>query len=218
MPQRPPCALRDQLEILHKLAELGHAADVWAVRAAATCVESNCREARKQLGGHAWEIRGILERFGESPAGVRLIETDTLLPNGCPSMLVDARLRTRRVDFPDGSAEQLPAGRTYLLMNRRAWRDWGAARSARSICCSEIFSPLTQEADDWLPDGDRPKCAGCRKTFGLTRRRHHCRACGEIFCDPCAPHTPKMTPGGKELRLRLCLLCNGRFSFVQGGE
>eukprot|EP01064_Diplonema_japonicum_P000155 TRINITY_DN1009_c1_g1_i1.p1 TRINITY_DN1009_c1_g1~~TRINITY_DN1009_c1_g1_i1.p1 ORF type:complete len:293 (+),score=35.89 TRINITY_DN1009_c1_g1_i1:46-924(+) len=35
---------------------------------------------------------------------------------------------------------------------------------------------------EWL-DGDC--CTRCEKGFKLTRRKHHCRLCGKVFCDKC---------------------------------
>jgi len=35
----------------------------------------------------------------------------------------------------------------------------------------------------WIPDADRPECNLCKATFGWFTRQHHCRTCGEIFCD-----------------------------------
>lgn len=36
----------------------------------------------------------------------------------------------------------------------------------------------------WVPDSDRIACFHCEKPFSfLTTRRHHCRLCGEVFCD-----------------------------------
>eukprot|EP01124_Arcella_intermedia_P027653 TRINITY_DN5457_c0_g1_i1.p2 TRINITY_DN5457_c0_g1~~TRINITY_DN5457_c0_g1_i1.p2 ORF type:complete len:119 (-),score=6.71 TRINITY_DN5457_c0_g1_i1:35-391(-) len=37
----------------------------------------------------------------------------------------------------------------------------------------------------WLPDTSREECAGCLSEFSVFLRRHHCRACGDIFCDTC---------------------------------
>jgi hypothetical protein len=37
----------------------------------------------------------------------------------------------------------------------------------------------------WVPDRNREKCNGCGKAFGTFTRKHHCRLCGEIFCDAC---------------------------------
>ncbi|PAA46678.1 hypothetical protein BOX15_Mlig002021g4 [Macrostomum lignano] len=38
----------------------------------------------------------------------------------------------------------------------------------------------------WVPDHQRSRCAGCAATFWKAiRRRHHCRACGDVFCHAC---------------------------------
>ncbi|XP_060079177.1 rabenosyn-5-like [Ylistrum balloti] len=42
----------------------------------------------------------------------------------------------------------------------------------------------------WLPDKMIPSCPTCGRTFGLTRRRHHCRLCGDIMCDKCSHFMP----------------------------
>lgn len=41
----------------------------------------------------------------------------------------------------------------------------------------------------WAPDSIATHCASCRRDFNLTRRKHHCRSCGEIFCNTCSEHT-----------------------------
>lgn len=37
----------------------------------------------------------------------------------------------------------------------------------------------------WVVDYERRTCTGCTLAFTTFRRRHHCRACGEIFCARC---------------------------------
>lgn len=37
----------------------------------------------------------------------------------------------------------------------------------------------------WKPDADAMTCMQCNDEFTLLNRRHHCRACGEIFCHQC---------------------------------
>ncbi|GAB5358583.1 hypothetical protein AAMO2058_000470900 [Amorphochlora amoebiformis] len=40
--------------------------------------------------------------------------------------------------------------------------------------------------DLWIADQLRPYCCRCRKEFHrITKWRHHCRLCGEVFCDTC---------------------------------
>lgn len=38
----------------------------------------------------------------------------------------------------------------------------------------------------WTADSQRPQCHGCNKDFSPIRWQHHCRSCGEIFCDDCS--------------------------------
>eukprot|EP01091_Cochliopodium_minus_P015171 TRINITY_DN5317_c0_g1_i1.p1 TRINITY_DN5317_c0_g1~~TRINITY_DN5317_c0_g1_i1.p1 ORF type:complete len:1070 (-),score=409.82 TRINITY_DN5317_c0_g1_i1:87-3296(-) len=46
----------------------------------------------------------------------------------------------------------------------------------------------------WIPDKDVAKCEQCDTKFTLTKRRHHCRACGHIFCSNCTKIKMVLTP------------------------
>lgn len=37
----------------------------------------------------------------------------------------------------------------------------------------------------WAPDSAIHNCVGCHKRFDQIRRKHHCRLCGQIFCEAC---------------------------------
>ena len=37
----------------------------------------------------------------------------------------------------------------------------------------------------WIPDRAATKCYGCGAVFSFWTRKHHCRACGRIFCAEC---------------------------------
>ena len=46
----------------------------------------------------------------------------------------------------------------------------------------------------WLPDEYVGKCVKCRTEFGLiTQRKHHCRACGLIYCSNCCSQFNKQS-------------------------
>lgn len=47
--------------------------------------------------------------------------------------------------------------------------------------------------DHWKPDSEATLCdaASCTRTFSYFTRRHHCRRCGNIFCDA---HSPYLIP------------------------
>lgn len=40
-------------------------------------------------------------------------------------------------------------------------------------------------APTWLPDSEAESCLKCSVKFSFRKRRHHCRACGLIFCSNC---------------------------------
>mmetsp|Transcript_59378 Transcript_59378/g.145265 ORF Transcript_59378/g.145265 Transcript_59378/m.145265 type:complete len:2104 (+) Transcript_59378:138-6449(+) len=40
----------------------------------------------------------------------------------------------------------------------------------------------------WMPDRLCKTCYACEKEFTVFRRRHHCRICGQIFCNACSAH------------------------------
>ncbi|XP_044243246.1 RUN and FYVE domain-containing protein 1 isoform X4 [Ursus arctos] len=38
----------------------------------------------------------------------------------------------------------------------------------------------------WLKDDEATHCKQCEKEFSISRRKHHCRHCGHIFCNSCS--------------------------------
>ncbi|EFA84103.1 pleckstrin domain-containing protein [Heterostelium album PN500] len=58
----------------------------------------------------------------------------------------------------------------------------------------------------WLKDQMVKACMHCSSSFTMTRRRHHCRKCGKIYCNDCCPVTDlsQYLPGKKA---RICKTC-----------
>jgi hypothetical protein len=67
----------------------------------------------------------------------------------------------------------------------------------------------------WENDAAAANCTNCQVPFSFTKRRHHCRRCGHIFCSACSDHTrtlPRVIqrPGSSTLehgRVRVCTAC-----------
>ncbi|BFF92192.1 RUN and FYVE domain-containing protein 2 [Drosophila madeirensis] len=61
----------------------------------------------------------------------------------------------------------------------------------------------------WAPDSIASHCTGCEREFNLTRRKHHCRSCGEIFCKACSEHSlPLLNAQGQPGKpVRVCNAC-----------
>jgi hypothetical protein len=73
--------------------------------------------------------------------------------------------------------------------------------------------PVFQESDamftadnapEWV-DGD--KCHRCRVAFSTFMRKHHCRACGQVFCGQCSAKSSTLPKYGIEKEVRVCDTC-----------
>ncbi|MDP2434624.1 MAG: ankyrin repeat domain-containing protein [archaeon] len=60
---------------------------------------------------------------------------------------------------------------------------------------------------DWLPDEVCSSCQQCSREFGFTRRRHHCRYCGQVVCADCSPTPFPIHRFNIDSPVRLCRLC-----------
>uniref|UniRef100_A0A8C2UQX2 FYVE, RhoGEF and PH domain-containing protein 4 n=1 Tax=Chinchilla lanigera TaxID=34839 RepID=A0A8C2UQX2_CHILA len=58
---------------------------------------------------------------------------------------------------------------------------------------------LGKRAPRWIRDNEVTMCMKCRESFNaLTRRRHHCRACGHVVCWKCSDYKAQLEyDGGK---------------------
>mmetsp|Transcript_104850 Transcript_104850/g.296578 ORF Transcript_104850/g.296578 Transcript_104850/m.296578 type:complete len:483 (+) Transcript_104850:97-1545(+) len=68
--------------------------------------------------------------------------------------------------------------------------------------------------ENWVKDECVTNCGMCLAEFGLATRRHHCRACGNIFCAQCCGEKTPYTPGSRrgeanytEKPKRVCKAC-----------
>lgn len=59
-------------------------------------------------------------------------------------------------------------------------------------------------APEWM-DGN--SCHRCRIQFNVINRRHHCRACGQVFCNACSSKNMSLPKFGIEKEVRVCDAC-----------
>ncbi|NWT12790.1 ZFY16 protein, partial [Vireo altiloquus] len=65
----------------------------------------------------------------------------------------------------------------------------------------------------WVPDSEAPNCMNCQAKFTFTKRRHHCRACGKVFCGSCCKRKCKLQYMEKEARV-----CTGCYDDINRGK
>ncbi|KAL6656821.1 hypothetical protein ACP70R_004601 [Stipagrostis hirtigluma subsp. patula] len=67
--------------------------------------------------------------------------------------------------------------------------------------------PVDEVKDHWVPDEVAKKCHSCGVDFSPFNRRHHCRNCGEIFCDKCSQGRIALTAEDNAPLVRVCDRC-----------
>ncbi|XP_068608778.1 zinc finger FYVE domain-containing protein 16 [Brachionichthys hirsutus] len=69
----------------------------------------------------------------------------------------------------------------------------------------EVEEELGSRQPTWVPDSEAPDCMNCYQRFTFTKRRHHCRACGKVYCAACCNRRCKLRYLDKEARV--CVVC-----------
>eukprot|EP00756_Hemistasia_phaeocysticola_P012371 Hpha_TRINITY_DN15191_c3_g2::TRINITY_DN15191_c3_g2_i2::g.128344::m.128344 len=90
---------------------------------------------------------------------------------------------------------------------RREKRSAAAEEKAAPAAQTTPQSPPAEPAQPvkWKPDKAATVCDQCWVDFTLLRRRHHCRACGGVFCGSCSEK--KMVVGESTTPQRVCDEC-----------
>ncbi|KAL2772546.1 zinc finger FYVE domain-containing protein 9 isoform 1 [Daubentonia madagascariensis] len=75
------------------------------------------------------------------------------------------------------------------------------------ISAKKPFTTLGEVAPVWVPDSQAPNCMKCEARFTFTKRRHHCRACGKVFCASCCSLKCKLLYMDRK-EARVCVICH----------
>ena len=139
----------------------------------------------------------------------------------------------RELDEDDEETDQ-PASETMNGTNRLMMEETG--------CCEEILSSrrttnallvtpgipgiaagvktidgrvLLTRCTEWTPDNFAVLCHDCTVPFDIFVRKHHCRACGELFCSDCSSTKPRSveaatTKESSKREQRVCNCCSNK--------
>jgi len=85
-------------------------------------------------------------------------------------------------------------------------------RSASDVNSDAYNLTKVISRDQWIPDKSVKFCKVCFRKFSLMIRRHHCRVCGHVFCNSCAPKLGLYSGGAA----RMCgSCCDERVAEIQ---
>ncbi|XP_041703605.1 RUN and FYVE domain-containing protein 1 isoform X1 [Coregonus clupeaformis] len=68
----------------------------------------------------------------------------------------------------------------------------------------EVNKALKGQA--WLKDNEATQCKQCQKEFSIARRKHHCRNCGDIYCNSCSSNELALPSYPRPVRV--CDICH----------
>ena len=115
--------------------------------------------------------------------------------------------RRRRTHSEDGDAPELThSTRNHWIPSTHLDQHQLPHGSTGSVPLDPSFM-----APIWVPDELVDSCTSCMQSFNLIRRRHHCRNCGQIYCNNCSSHFVPLSQFGYHKPVRVC---DGCFIFL----
>ncbi|XP_069633538.1 zinc finger FYVE domain-containing protein 16 [Haliaeetus albicilla] len=92
----------------------------------------------------------------------------------------------------------------------------GGNQTSENVESLKLPAALSRKQPLWVPDSEAPNCMNCQVKFTFTKRRHHCRACGKVFCGGCCKRKCKLQYMEKEARV--CTGCYDHINKAQAFE
>ncbi|NWV45430.1 ZFY16 protein, partial [Daphoenositta chrysoptera] len=96
---------------------------------------------------------------------------------------------------------------------RESSSEAGGNQTSESTESCKTPPALSWKQPLWVPDSEAPNCMNCQAKFTFTKRRHHCRACGKVFCGSCCKRKCKLQFMEKEARV-----CTGCYDDINKGK
>ncbi|CAH8871451.1 unnamed protein product [Trichobilharzia szidati] len=148
----------------------------------------------------------------------RVIENQA---NQIESLKGELHQKTTQLNELKVTAEELPVCKSNieeLTKQLTKWRKRCEEQECSLTEMAEIVNSTKLEAESlreshnafkdaqWANDSENPNCFLCQSAFSVSRRRHHCRNCGLIFCHECSSR--KMTLPSSSKPVRVCDTCH----------
>uniref|UniRef100_A0A670KCI7 WD repeat and FYVE domain containing 3 n=1 Tax=Podarcis muralis TaxID=64176 RepID=A0A670KCI7_PODMU len=111
-----------------------------------------------------------------------------------------------------------PADITALGISKDHSRILVGDSRGRVFSWSVSDQPGRSAADHWVKDEGGDCCSSCSVRFSLTERRHHCRNCGQLFCQKCSRFQSEIKRLKISSPVRVCQNCYYNLQHERGPE
>ncbi|PIN17240.1 hypothetical protein CDL12_10119 [Handroanthus impetiginosus] len=128
------------------------------------------------------------------PRRIRL-KSNSYTTNNILDTVTAASIQSKEIGSSNNSSD-LVKGTELSAEKKKGLVDW-----------MNLIKPPNEEKDHWVPDEAVTKCTACRTDFSAFNRKHHCRNCGDIFCDKCTQGRIALTADENAQPVRVCDRC-----------
>lgn len=154
----------------------------------------------------AWEVRDVMISEGgkESLEQCNILGINSLAPSGS----------TGTIELPSyESAEEYSSIHVVdeefgSALPHSSSKQFGGLQSSSDASDGKANRPK------WVADEDVKACTKCGTNFSVFLRKHHCRACGKIYCSDCASHYTTIPQMAYKKPVRVCKDCHERLLSV----
>ncbi|XP_066195114.1 zinc finger FYVE domain-containing protein 16-like isoform X1 [Sylvia atricapilla] len=154
---------------------------------------------------------------GMAESGSGALASDVCIKGAKPKQLLDLsqagqkqlsrtnELETENQESDSGTPEAPLSDTNVNVVNNsdpgESSSEAGGNQTSESAKPHKTPPALSWKQPFWVPDSEAPNCMNCQAKFTFTKRRHHCRACGKVFCGSCCKRKCKLHYMEKEARV-----------------
>ncbi|NWY37556.1 ZFY16 protein, partial [Sylvia atricapilla] len=166
---------------------------------------------------------------GMAESGSGALASDVCIKGAKPKQLLDLsqagqkqlsrtnELETENQESDSGTPEAPLSDTNVNVVNNsdpgESSSEAGGNQTSESAKPHKTPPALSWKQPFWVPDSEAPNCMNCQAKFTFTKRRHHCRACGKVFCGSCCKRKCKLHYMEKEARV-----CTGCYDNINKGK
>ncbi|XP_072546828.1 zinc finger FYVE domain-containing protein 1 [Salminus brasiliensis] len=100
------------------------------------------------------------------------------------------------------AAQRVLDGVNYVIQSMAEYSA-GPTKAVTAWITDQVAPPY------WRPNAEITECHGCKRMFEEAERKHHCRSCGEGFCQACSTRSmPVPEKGWGSSPVRVCDACH----------
>ncbi|AET37661.1 Pib2p Ecym_1434 [Eremothecium cymbalariae DBVPG len=106
-------------------------------------------------------------------------------------------LKTNKGGHSNYASSTHSATSSFLTEYRRKFDIWLACSMKGDYSAHNSVNLVPPTRKHWVADSKRQSCKYCHKLFTFWERKHHCRHCGDIFCQQHVRHWMYLNPNAK---------------------